>query len=322
MSNKKDKGNEEDSRFIKPEDYVENLQLRPIGISFKDKRGADVECIYNPTKAIGQIARGLYSLRNPKPELHKSLETDLAAVTEKYESKRPTKIDIATIAYGILSARFKEKIDEALFELFLETNILTLRELNKKFPEMFRGIDYTSLRNLVINKSSEKRRQYLAGPKKSNSTRERYDFKTALRTLEFTFLAVMLKPLWRHITDYFEDNDYSADCLNDVKRTEPFKTLSKIYPVPDNLLKKVYKRNATKSTEYQPLAFSLRHASSILNIKKNHTSNEEEDYGLNTLRIRYQEGKKLALEHRFDYNDEILETIFFSKLKSHRGQSS
>src|SRR5207253_926366 len=83
VNNKKDKGIAIDPRLVKSEGYEENLQLRPVGISFKDKRGADVECIYNPTRAIGQIVRGLYSLRNPTPESPTSLETDLASVTKK-----------------------------------------------------------------------------------------------------------------------------------------------------------------------------------------------------------------------------------------------
>src|ERR1043165_1388639 len=97
MNNKKEKGIT-DYSSNKSDGNVEGLQLGLIGINFKDKRGAQVECIYDPTKVIRQIARGLYSLRNPPPDAHGSVAHDLT-----YESKRPTKTDIATIAYSIWS---------------------------------------------------------------------------------------------------------------------------------------------------------------------------------------------------------------------------
>jgi hypothetical protein len=91
-----------------------------------------------------------------------------------------------------------------------------------------------------------------------------------------------LRGLWEYVTRFFEKNDYEAGCVEMIKASSEFKRLSKEYPAPDALLKKVFKRKSFSRPELEPLSLAVEHARQILNIKLK----------LNTVKARYLRARK------------------------------
>lgn len=73
-----------------------------------------------------------------------------------------------------------------------------------------------------------------------------------------------LRPLWNHITEYFDKYDTTSDIKSDLK----FIKLAGGEDVPNNLLNKVYKRKEGNDPSTEPLHLAIEHACHLLGIQR------------------------------------------------------
>lgn len=91
----------------------------------------------------------------------------------------------------------------------------------------------------------------------SGSRRKAAQLKSPDELKELVRVIDDLHKLWEHVTGFFETNDYDAGSVEMVKASSKFKPLSKDYLVPDNLLKKVFKRKNSRKPELEPLSLAI-----------------------------------------------------------------
>jgi hypothetical protein len=289
VSRRKEKDHIESSRSELPERLLMELLFGPVNIELKDKWGGKGQCTYDLAPQIRQIANGFNSLFPPKAQNRNNINLDAALGYKRCKSNEVKAFHIAKIACDIWREQFKSKIEESILELFLETNILTLRELAKRFPERFDNVDCTSLFKMYFNESIDKRRKRLKANLHGGTREKHCHFDTRVKYFELTLYVIPLLRLWNHITTFFEDRGYGPECIEAVKRSEEFQLYSKVYPVPQILLKDIYKRKWVKKKESSPLGFALKHVHSLLGI--------EQKFNYNTFKTYYYKGRNIAFEY-------------------------
>lgn len=114
------------------------------------------------------------------------------------------------------------------------------------------------------------------------SRRKATQLKSPAELKELVRIVDDLHELWEYMTEFFERNDYEAGCVEMIKASSGFKRLSKQYSVPDDLLKKVFKRKSSRKPELEPLNLAIEHVRQILNIKLKP----------NTVKARYLQARK------------------------------
>lgn len=289
MSKRKNKDHIESSLSEMPQSVLMELLFERISIELKDKWGGKLQCTYDPAPQIRQIANRLNSLFPPRAQNKNSIELDVELGYKQCQSNEVKAFHIAKIAFDIWREQFESKIKEFISELFLETSILTLRELARRFPERFSKVDCTSLFRIYFDKSINRRRTRLKANLHGGAREKHCHFRANVNYFELMMYVLPLLRLWDYVTAFFEDHAYEPGCVDAVKLSEEFLKYADAYPVPQSLLKDVYKRRWEKKKEYSPLGFALKHAHGLLGI--------EQKFNYNTFKTYYYRGRNIASEY-------------------------
>lgn len=91
---------------------------------------------------------------------------------------------------------------------------------------------------------------------------------------------------WKSITRFFLEQGFTSDTIAAIKGKDYFKLLNKDHPVPDDLLRQVFKRKSSNAREYRPQGLAMKHIH-----REMFPENETPSYG--TLRDRYLKGRQL-----------------------------
>jgi hypothetical protein len=285
----------ESQKFEISEDDLDFLKFGMERIMFKERRGSVVDISCDPSHIIKDVARLLNGLYPPVRKSEGKSGVSVEASNDSSGLINPTIIDIANIAYSIWQHQFSQKMKEAFFELFMETFALTAIELSKKYPDQFNKVDPTMLLNIVSKGHYQSRRRRLNAQKHGGNRWKRNSFNEVVQPIVFAYYVDCLRLLWKYISDFVEKSDHDPESINKLKRTKVYELLSEIFPVPKRLLTDILKKHEQrKKPEYQPLGFAVRHASLLLEIKKN----TGEDYTFNTLLALYRKGQNKAYEYK------------------------
>jgi hypothetical protein len=104
--------------------------------------------------------------------------------------------------------------------------------------------------------------------------------------MQFARKVSNLRPLWDYITNFFQRERYDAGCSQAIKRLSEFERLSEeARDVPEDLLRKVFRRKSESGPKNTPLAFALEHARRECGI--------DYEYQFDALHAAYKKGNRL-----------------------------
>lgn len=249
-------GNKKNDNF---KNFPREDRFKKLRITFEDRWETDFICAYEPTYPLWYIA---INLDTPFLLIKDRSKYGLWDNTHdtQYIPKGMDENEIAAIAWKVWQNQFEPKMKEALSELILETAALTLLEINKKFPGEVTSIDATRLFNAVFRLSNAKKKLRLEVPSHGGARAKKSYFQSIEDEIEFVLIVMLAMPLWEYVIKFLEEREYDPKCIDEVQRSEKFEHFSRLYPVPQKLLKDAYKRKHHSRPELAPLGFALRHA--------------------------------------------------------------